>query len=448
MGRGDNSGTRSQAERKRRLRGIAGAAIGVAVVAGFATSRTAASANEEGPPGDLEGQAFSTSPHPSSGTVGSTQLKDQATVPPQDLFIVDSLGGELKVDFALWAPGTCGQEDAKPVFTESDEVNGPGNVTTSHSYVPTSVGTYAWTADLVWSGVIPWGPEESVTETLASSGCNAEPVTIDKADTSIATTPTGSGPIGTVIGDTATLSGGFEPTGKITFKLYGVNDPECDGKPLFTESEKLNKDGTAGTADDPFVAGDAGTYHWVASYSGDADNNAVTGLCTDEPQTIGKATPSIASTPSAGGDTGTAVSDSATVSSGDSPSGTVTFKLYGAGDSSCASAPIFSSTVALSGGSAQSGSFSATSEAGTYNWIATYNGDDDNGSVSGKCGDESVVITKPASSVQAAASGPSTPSTGAAQSPMFGMGLMLIGAGLATIVVTVPVAMRQRKRRN
>ena len=75
-----------------------------------------------------------------------------------------------------------------------------------------------------------------------------------------------------------------------------------------------------------------GTYHWVATYNGDANNTPVSSACGDEPVTITQATPTIATNPSAGGVVGTSIFDTATVSGGVTPTGTVTFNLFGPGD--------------------------------------------------------------------------------------------------------------------
>ena len=40
----------------------------------------------------------------------------------------------------------------------------------------------------------------------------------------------------------------------------------------------------------------AGTYYWVAAYSGDANNKEVVSGCADEPVVVGPASPSIATT--------------------------------------------------------------------------------------------------------------------------------------------------------
>jgi Ice-binding-like len=105
----------------------------------------------------------------------------------------------------------------------------------------------------------------------------------------------------------------------------------------------------------------------------------------------GKGGPTIATTPSGSVPAGGTVSDSATVTGGASPSGSVTFKLFGPGDTTC-STPIATRTATLTAGSASSGPVTVGA-AGTYNWTAAYSGDANNRPVSSPCGSEKVVVT-------------------------------------------------------
>lgn len=90
---------------------------------------------------------------------------------------------------------------------------------------------------------------------------------------------------------------------------------------------------------------------------------------------------------------GSQLSDTATIANGTNPTGTVTFRLYAPGDPICGGAPVLTSTNPVSAGSAASASFTPAVH-GTYRWVATYNGDANNASVAGVCGDpsESVAV--------------------------------------------------------
>ncbi len=104
------------------------------------------------------------------------------------------------------------------------------------------------------------------------------------------------------------------------------------------------------------------------------------------------ATPAISTLASPSVPAGGRISDSATLTGGFAPTGTVTFTLYGPGDATCSNA-LRSTTVPVgAGGVSHSGDFEAGA-AGTYNWVATYSGDLNNLPVSSACGSEPVVIT-------------------------------------------------------
>jgi hypothetical protein len=105
------------------------------------------------------------------------------------------------------------------------------------------------------------------------------------------------------------------------------------------------------------------------------------------------ASPSIATTRQpAVAAVGSSIADKATVSGGDSPTGTVTFNLYS--NSTASGTPLFTdANVALSGGAATSTGYTATATDAIYYWGATYNGDSNNNSVSSSTSGEPVTIT-------------------------------------------------------
>lgn len=89
--------------------------------------------------------------------------------------------------------------------------------------------------------------------------------------------------VGTAIQDTATLTGGFHPTGTVTFILY--SDPGTCQVPVFSPpAATLGTNGTATSAS--YTPTAPGMYQWVASYSGDGNNNAVTGSCSDTTERV------------------------------------------------------------------------------------------------------------------------------------------------------------------
>ena len=108
-----------------------------------------------------------------------------------------------------------------------------------------------------------------------------------------------------------------------------------------------------------------------------------------------KVSPAIATSPSPGGPAGgTTVTDTATLSGGSSPGGTIEFKLYGpSATASCSGTPVDDETVNVSGnGNYTTPAGAKPSQAGSYWWTASYGGDANNNPAATSCGDEQVVI--------------------------------------------------------
>jgi hypothetical protein len=79
----------------------------------------------------------------------------------------------------------------------------------------------------------------------------------------------------------------YSPTGTVTFKLYATTDSNCTGDPIFTSADKPLSGGTA--TSDEYTTDKVGTYHWIATYNGDGNNNSVSSACADEAVTTVKA---------------------------------------------------------------------------------------------------------------------------------------------------------------
>jgi hypothetical protein len=89
-----------------------------------------------------------------------------------------------------------------------------------------------------------------------------------------------------VFKDSATLSGlaGGSPSGTVSWKLYANN--ACAGTPLVSDGPvSVSGDGTYLTPNGATPT-TPGTYYWVATYSGDANNKAVSSGCADEPVVV------------------------------------------------------------------------------------------------------------------------------------------------------------------
>jgi uncharacterized repeat protein (TIGR01451 family) len=125
------------------------------------------------------------------------------------------------------------------------------------------------------------------------------------------------------LSDSATLSGGSNPTGTITFTLTAPGGTTAD-----TETVTANGNGTYATPTGfalPTAGTVAGTYSWNATYSGDPNNNAAT--ASPEPTVVSPASPGLSTTASPGGVAGTTLTDIAHLSGGYFPTGTIIFML-------------------------------------------------------------------------------------------------------------------------
>jgi uncharacterized repeat protein (TIGR01451 family) len=324
-------------------------------------------------------------------------VSDKATIQP----VTENATGT--VDFAVYANDTC---TGTPVFTSDDRaitVKSSGGQffaeATSATFTPVNAGTYYWIA--TFNG-------DANNKTVAGK-CQdeGETVVVDKAQPSISTQVSDDSialPSGSVF-DTATVTGvvAANPQGTVSFALY-ANDT-CTGTPVFTSTNRaLSGAGTTKTAtSETFTPVNAGTYYWIATFNGDANNKTVAGKCQDEGETVvvGKNRPDIATQVSDESLQlpGQSVSDSATLTNlvPSGAYGTVDFAVYGPNDSTCSGDPVFESvdravTVNGTTGSSASASFTPTL-AGTYHWIASYEGDANNLPVAGKCQDEGENVT-------------------------------------------------------
>src|SRR5262249_18146909 len=206
-----------------------------------------------------------------------------------------------------------------PVTTQTVTLSG-GLVPNSNVTGALIAGGYSYIA--VYSG----------DANYAGSTGAIEPLTINKANTITATiikdavtngAPTGT--IGESVYDTATVSGTpFTPTGTVTYQFYHTingTGPHTD------QVVTLNGGAVPNSAPTGPLA--AGSYSYVAVYSGDANYNGSTGDV--EPLTINKGFPMIVTTPSPTNvtlsTTTVTLNDAANLSNGFNPTGTITFTL-------------------------------------------------------------------------------------------------------------------------
>lgn len=320
---------------------------------------------------------------PNISTVASgNQIIGNGTNLMDTALLSDGYNPTGTITFMLYGPGNT------LVYTDTVIANGNGSYSTAGGdnpggYLPTATGSYLWVAS--YSG-------DANNNSATDNGQN-ESETVTPATPSINTTQQPAVAIvGSAVADQATVSGGYNPTGTVTFNLY--SNPNGTGTPLFTDTESL-VGGVATSASYTTTA--TATDYWVATYNGDSNNNPVTSGVADEPVIVNVAIPQInTSQQPASAVVGSSVADQATVSGGYNPSGTVTFNLYS--NPNGTGTPLFTDTEALVGGTATSAGYTATATGNDY-WVATYNGDSNNQSVTSGTADEPVIISTATPSV-------------------------------------------------
>ena len=274
------------------------------------------------------------------------------------------------------------------VYTDSACTQNPrdaGTKTVTNKIVPdsntlqfNSVGTFYWQA--VYSG--------DLNNAGSTSDCMTEVLVVGKKPTTLTTSATASVTIGDPISDTATLSGATgNAGGTITFHLF--SDAGCTNE-VTTGLTPVTVNGSGNYNSGDFTPTATGTYYWTASYSGDGTNLPSSTSCGDanESSVVGTAPSSIATAQQL------FPNDSATVSAGagGTPTGSVTFKLFAPGDTTCTGPAVYTETVALSSGSASTSNtttFSVTAgTSGVYRWEVTYPGDASHDPSTSACGIE------------------------------------------------------------
>src|SRR5205814_4253371 len=88
--------------------------------------------------------------------------------------------------------------------------------------------------------------------------------------------------------DRASLAGlfGAPASGSVSWKLFA--NKACEGFPVGCDGTVCVSGWSADVCSSGVAPAAAGTYYWVASYGGDANNEGVSSGCADEPE-IGRA---------------------------------------------------------------------------------------------------------------------------------------------------------------
>ncbi len=273
-----------------------------------------------------------------------------------------------------------------PLTTVTPATTPPSARAATAPFAPTGPGTVRFLAS--YSG-------DAFYAALPNTACGepGENVTVPRRTAGLTTEAT-PGTIGSSVTDTATLEG-FNPTGTILFQLYNVTtNPACTGTPVFTDTVTVN--GSGSYTSQPFILPAAGVYNFVATYSGDANNLPLGPVgCGDALETIGVGVLATSLTTRASGpvNVGQNIFDTATLSGGMNPTGTITFQLFGPGNADCSGVPIATSNRTVNGaGIYVSDSFTPILP-GTYQWVAIYSGDANNARSETPCNDPLEQVT-------------------------------------------------------
>ena len=201
----------------------------------------------------------------------------------------ESTAAEGEFCFSLDA-GPCVGTDSSGtvVFTKVSD----GEHTITETQLVFTQGTYTFDSG---SGTNCTFSGSTATATVASGTTATDATcifnnkkTAEQAKPVLKTQATAAGVVGLPISDTALLSGGSGTLGgTVTFTAFGPNDSDCSGSAAFTSSAIAVTPTIpgSGTATANFTPGTAGTYRWIASYTGDTNNAGISTNCNDGNET-------------------------------------------------------------------------------------------------------------------------------------------------------------------
>ncbi len=188
------------------------------------------------------------------------------------------------VTFTLFGPdGPPCQPPA--AFTSTVPIAGDGTAT-SAPFVPPAVGTYQWIASY----------DGDDNNTTAGTGCGGPGQTVTvtppvvappKANPTIAILASPGIVLGGQVAAVAAVAGRANPVpgATVLFRLFGPDDLGCSANPVFAVTVAVNDAGVASAP--PFSPqAQSGTYRWVASYSGDLNNNTAATACNAPSSTV------------------------------------------------------------------------------------------------------------------------------------------------------------------
>jgi hypothetical protein len=298
------------------------------------------------------------------------------------------------VTFKFYSDGSCG------TLSSSEDVSLSSGAATSSTTSALGADSYSYEAS--YSGDSSFQPatgsceQFSVGQAGSTTGTTVEDLATSAAWAGTETT-------GASAFDSSTVSGvsGFTPTGTVTYKFW--DNGSCTGSAVSSSTTTLSG-GSVPNSPSTGPLG-AGSYGFLATYSGDSNYTGSTEPC--ESFTVAKGTPPVATTVFDQGTgaawsgtevTAAAAHDTATVT-GDvsiTPTGTLTYSLYSG--HGCGGTASTTQTVTLSSGSVPDSSATGALGAGSYSYSATYNGDTNYDSNTSSCEDFDVAKATPSAS--------------------------------------------------
>jgi hypothetical protein len=320
------------------------------------------------------------------GVPAGTAVTDTATLAGTDAWVATG-----SVTYTVYSDPECTTE----VSTATVAITTAGTLPASPPVTLTIAGTYYWQ--------VAYGGDLGNAPSVSTCGQDGEVETVALAPTSVAQSLSGgsqsgtaiSVPAGTVVTDTATLSGtdAVRATGMVTYTVY--SDALCTDAVAGTTAS-IASAGTVPSASVTVTI--AGTYYWQVSYTGDGNNLPYTTPCgpSDEVETVTpmQQSTSLTSVLSGGGQTGptisvpagTSVTDDAALTGPDAgvATGTVTYTVYS--NAACTTAVGSGGTENVAAGTLPASAQVTLNTPGTYYWQASYSGDLNNGAVKSTCG--------------------------------------------------------------
>jgi len=308
----------------------------------------------------------------SAVVVGGT-IHDQATLSGGF-----SPGGE--VTFSVFGPADSGC--SAPLSTVTAPI--VGSSATSADFTPSSAGGFRWTAHF---------PGDANNKPVSTPcGDSNQTSLVSKASPLLSGAATSALLVGLPITDNVTLSGSFGATGQLVFRAYGPDDETCATAPAFVKA--IDTSGDAPYAPGGYIPLLAGVYRWTVEYAGDANNEATSTACGAAGQSSAVGMIGVTLTANAsGGTVGEAVTASAAIVGGATPTGQLVFNAFPPGDTTCSGTPAFTSTASVANDSASSAPFVAT-RVGTYRWTVAYSGDANHKATTTGCGEAASSLAK------------------------------------------------------